>query len=156
MVGKILPLFISFMVSLFSFSAVQDGISGDGEDLKVHQTSVLAEQGWTDTGLDVVEGQDVYFKASGMISLQKGNPMAFCGPDGYDLKTVQQPLSDKNIGALIGKVVYLISVEIDEETGEPRFAFADTIHKEWGQDELWEIGGKLAFVGEIQRWLEVW
>jgi hypothetical protein len=44
--------------------------------------------------------------------------MAYCGPDGYDLKTVQQPIQNKNIGALIGKVVLLISIEVDEETGE--------------------------------------
>ncbi len=80
--------------------------------------SVLANTHWTDTGIDVVEGQEVYFKASGGISLQKGNPMAYCGPDGYDLKTVQQPIKDKNIGALIGKVVMLISIVVDEETGE--------------------------------------
>jgi hypothetical protein len=58
------------------------------------------------------------FEASGVISLQKGNPMAYCGPDGYNLRTVQQPLRDKNIGALIGRVVFLVSVEVDEETGE--------------------------------------
>jgi len=65
-----------------------------------------------------MENQDIYFKTKGGISLQKGNPMAYCGPDGYNLKTIQQPLSDKNIGALIGKVIHLVSVEIDEETGE--------------------------------------
>lgn len=79
---------------------------------------VSADQNWTDTGLDVEEGQELYFKASGMISLQKGNPMAYCGPEGYNLKTVQQPLPEENMGALIGRVVYLVSVEKDEETGE--------------------------------------
>jgi hypothetical protein len=44
--------------------------------------------------------------------------MAWCGPDGMDRKTMQQPISDRNIGALIGKVVWLISIEVDEETGE--------------------------------------
>jgi len=79
---------------------------------------VLGDAGWKDTGLDVSDGQEIYFKASGIISLQKGNPIAQCGPDGYDRKSIQQPLSDENIGALVGKIVQLISVEIDEETGE--------------------------------------
>jgi hypothetical protein len=31
---------------------------------------------------------------------------------------MQQPLKDFNIGALIGRIVFLVSVEIDEETKE--------------------------------------
>lgn len=92
-----------------------------GENRQKQQTlqvNVLADRDWTDTGLDVIEGQQIYFTATGGISLQRGNPMAYCDPDGYNLKTVQQPIPDRNIGALIGKVVHLISVEIDEETGE--------------------------------------
>lgn len=80
--------------------------------------SISSRTQWTDTGFDVNEGQVVHFNAKGSISLQKGNPMAYCGPEGYNLQTIQQPLRDRNIGALIGKVVKLISVEIDEETGE--------------------------------------
>jgi len=82
------------------------------------RVSVLADKDWTDAGLDVIEGQEIYFTATGGISLQNGNPMAYCGPDGYNLKTVQQPFPDRNIGALIGKVIHLVSIEIDEETGE--------------------------------------
>jgi len=73
---------------------------------------------WTDTGRDVERDQALYFKASGGISLQKGNPMAYCGPEGINLKTVQQPVKDKNIGACVGRVVQLISVTEDKETGE--------------------------------------
>lgn len=83
-----------------------------------HRVRVMGNLEWTDAGLDVVEGQEIYFQASGGISLQEGNPIAECGPDGYNRKTLQQPFPDKNIGALIGKVVRLVSVEIDEETGE--------------------------------------
>lgn len=112
-------LFVSpFLVCLVLSSRGQEE---KGEVLKreeLHRLIVSADMNWTDTELDVLEGQEMYFKATGGISLQKGNPMAYCGPDGYNLKTVQQPLPDKNIGALIGKVVHLVSVEIDEETGE--------------------------------------
>jgi len=79
---------------------------------------VPANQSWTDTGLDVEQGQVVFFEASGVICLQQGNPIAHCGPEGYKLKTVQQPLHDKNIGSLMAKIVKLISIETDKETGE--------------------------------------
>jgi hypothetical protein len=75
---------------------------------------------WTDTGIEVVQGQSIEFRAEGKISLQRGNPQADCGPDGYDLLTVQQPLAEKNLGALIGKVVIAVTVIKDEETGEEK------------------------------------
>ncbi len=82
------------------------------------EISVSADRAWTDTGLDVWEGQEIYFRAVGQISLQKGNPVTYCGPEGYSYRSLQQPLQEQNIGALIGKVYFLISVEVDEETGE--------------------------------------
>jgi hypothetical protein len=88
------------------------------ESGRVYRLTVASNTQWTDTGYDVQQSQEIHFRASGGISLQVGNPMAYCGPDGYDLKTLQQPLQDNNIGAVIGKVVLLISIEIDEETGE--------------------------------------
>ena len=75
---------------------------------------------WTDTGIEVIQGQAIEFTAEGRISLQKGNPQADCGPDGYDLVTIQQPLTEKNLGALIGKVVIAVTVIKDEETGTER------------------------------------
>ena len=90
----------------------------DLEWKEVAQVTVLGNVDWTDTGLEVKEDQEIYFSAQRQISLQRGNPMAWCGPDGMDRKTMQQPISDKNIGALIGKVVWLISIEVDEESGE--------------------------------------
>ncbi len=81
--------------------------------------SVLSSESWTDTGYRVLAGQDLQFQASGVISLQKYNPIAFpCSPDGMPYKTVQQAFRDENIGALIGKVVQLVAIEVDEETGE--------------------------------------
>ncbi|MFC2163441.1 hypothetical protein ACFLT2_00425 [Acidobacteriota bacterium] len=85
---------------------------------RVYRFPLASNVKWTDTGYDVQQNQEIHFRATGGISLQVGNPMAYCGPDGYDLKTLQQPLQDNNIGAVIGKVVLLISIEIDEETGE--------------------------------------
>jgi len=75
---------------------------------------------WTDTGIEVIQGQEVEFAAEGTLSLQKGNPQADCGPDGYDLRTLQQPLTDRNLGALIGKVVIAVTVIKDEKTGQEK------------------------------------
>ena len=91
---------------------------GAGEELR--HIVVIGHSTWTDTGIDVVQGQEVSFEAKGHISLQKGNPEAECGPEGYDLRTVQQPLQERNLGALIGKVVVAVTVIKDEKTGEER------------------------------------
>lgn len=80
--------------------------------------TVPGNMSWTDSGLDVEEGEELFFRASGTICLQKGNPRAYCGPEGYDIRTVQQPLAGENLGALIGRVVLLISLNIEEETGK--------------------------------------
>ena len=79
--------------------------------------AVPADAGWVDTGIDVLAGEGFYFKAGGEVSLQRGNPSANCGPAGLDLMTVQQPVPDHNLGALIGKVAQLIGVRTDEDTG---------------------------------------
>lgn len=81
---------------------------------------VMGNVAWTDTGIDVVQGQELSFEAEGRFSLQKGNPQAECGPEGYDLRTVQQPLTERNLGALIGKVVVAVTVIKDEKTGEEK------------------------------------
>jgi hypothetical protein len=81
---------------------------------------VAGDTAWTDTGIEVVLGQTLAFQAEGRLSLQKGNPQAECGPDGYDLRTVQQPLTERNLGALIGKVVVSVTVIEDEKTGEKK------------------------------------
>lgn len=82
------------------------------------ELAVKGNVAWTDTGHDVEEGEEITFVASGSISLQKGNPDASCGPDGYNLKFIQQPIPDENLGSLIGKVARLLFVEKDKETGE--------------------------------------
>ncbi len=89
-----------------------------GGDMRT--VAVAGNLAWTDVGIDVVQGQELSFDAEGRISLQKGNPQAECGPEGYDLRTVQQPLTDRNLGALIGKVVVAVTVIKDEKTGEER------------------------------------
>ena len=79
---------------------------------------ISAESGWADTGLDVVQGDEFHIRGYGEVSLQRGNPAANCGPAGLDFMTVQQPIRDRNLGALIGKVAQLVSVRTDEDSGE--------------------------------------
>lgn len=111
---------VSFILLYFFFFFMDSSavISLKSDSQARLEISVMGDVSWTDTGLDVFEGQEVFFRADGQISLQKGNPVTYCGPDGYSYQSTQQPLRDKNIGALIGKVYLLISVEVDEETGE--------------------------------------
>jgi hypothetical protein len=87
---------------------------------RLHEISVPSYVFWTDTGFDVFEGQEIRFitDPNRKISLQSGNPVAWCGPDGKNLKSIQQPIKGKNFGALIGRVVRLVSIEIDEESEE--------------------------------------
>ena len=85
---------------------------------QIERLSVPGSVDWTDSGYDVLAGQEITFRAQGGISLQQGNPIAYCDPEGKILNTIQQPLKDRPIGALIGRIVRLISIEVDEETGE--------------------------------------
>jgi hypothetical protein len=88
------------------------------EDILLKTLAVPAAAGWLDTGLDVEAGQELVFRASGQITLQTGNPDAACGPAGVDIRSMQQPVMDHNLGALVGKVSYLIGTRKDEESGE--------------------------------------
>ncbi|MCJ7487380.1 MAG: hypothetical protein MUQ25_14625, partial [Candidatus Aminicenantes bacterium] len=46
-----------------------------------------------------------------------GNPDAGCGPGGLDVITVEQPVPNENLGALIGRVAQLVSIRMDEDSG---------------------------------------
>lgn len=94
-----------------------------GPETAQARTVVVAVPGnaaWTDTGLEVSAGEAISFQAEGQITLQRGNPEAECGPDGYDLQTLQQPLTGRNLGSLIGKVVIAVTITVNEKTKEER------------------------------------
>jgi hypothetical protein len=79
--------------------------------------AVAADAGWVDTAIDVGPGEEIHLSASGKIDLQKGNPEASCGPEGLDLVTVDQPVPNANLGALIAKVAQLVARRVDEDSG---------------------------------------
>lgn len=95
------------------------GATRRAQDLQpVKELVIPGDAGWVDTGIDVEEGDEFFFRGEGEISLQKGNPEAACGPDGADIQGLQQPVPDRNLGGLAGKVSWLLSVRTDEKTGE--------------------------------------
>ncbi len=88
------------------------------DPVPVKELVIPGDAGWVDTGIDVEEGDEFFFRGEGEISLQKGNPEAACGPDGADIQGLQQPIPDRNLGGLAGKVGWVLSVRTDEKTGE--------------------------------------
>jgi hypothetical protein len=78
--------------------------------------AVAADAGWVDTVIDVGPGEALSISASGEINLQRGNPEAVCGPEGLDLVTVDQPVPNVNLGALIGKVVQPVARRVDVDS----------------------------------------
>jgi len=79
--------------------------------------AVAAEAGWVDTAIDVTAGDELRFTATGEVNLQRGNPEAVCGPGGIDLVTLDQPVPNANLGALIGKIAQPIARRSDEDSG---------------------------------------
>jgi hypothetical protein len=86
----------------------------------------VAETPWSDSGIDVKEGEEFFFRASGTVSLQKDNPIASCGPEGMNLRTMNQPLPERNLGALIGRIRERVEVVEDKQTKE-------TFTREYGE-----------------------
>ncbi len=107
-------------IVLFSIASSASGALGRLPQalIPVKELVVAGNAGWVDTGIDVEEDQEFLFRGEGEISLQKGNPDAACGPDGADIQGLQQPLPDRNMGCLAGKVSQVLAVRTDEKTGE--------------------------------------
>jgi len=117
--GGLASAFLGLALPWLSQNAGFSSVAGPGQAGAV-VIVVAGDAAWTDTGLDVASGDMIMFEAEGKITLQKGNPEAECGPDGYDLQTLQQPLTGRNMGALIGKVVIGVTVLVNEKTKEER------------------------------------
>jgi hypothetical protein len=105
---------------LFSVVSSASGVPGcrPQDPVPVKELIVPGNAGWVDTGIDVEEDEEYFFRGEGEISLQKGNPEAACGPDGADIQGLQQPLPERNLGCLAGRVSQVLAVRTDEKTGE--------------------------------------
>jgi hypothetical protein len=104
--------------------AVQEG-GPPGFDF-VKRVSVAAGTPWSDAQIEVKEGEEFYFQAAGTVSLQKDNPVAGCGPEGMNLRTMRQPLTDRNLGALIGRILEKVEIVEDKQT-------KDKVTREYGE-----------------------
>ena len=116
-------IFLALGIAALGFAAIAPGglapqdqtPATDGPTVK--KVTVPADAGWVDTGVDVGPGEELIFRAAGEVSLQRGNPDAGCGPGGLDVITVEQPVPNENLGALIGRVAQLVSTRTDEDSG---------------------------------------
>jgi hypothetical protein len=97
--------------------SVPPGERPEGFEL-IKKTTHTGTAPWTDTGIEVKAGEEFYFEAEGTVSLQKDNPVAVCGPEGLNLRTMQQPVTDQNLGCLIGRVLERTEVTVDKDRGE--------------------------------------
>jgi hypothetical protein len=113
---KVLTLISLGVLVVFAYSSLPQEFLQDFELIK--KVLVVGSTPWTDTGVDVKRGQEFYFEAEGMVSLQRDNPISVCGPEGLNLRTMQQPLHDQNLGALICRVREKVEVSEDKQTGE--------------------------------------
>jgi hypothetical protein len=67
------------------------------------EITVLADQPWTDTGLNVRVGQTLRFEADGRILFTRGNENV-TGPDGAHEAGPRFPVPAMGVGGLIGKI----------------------------------------------------
>ena len=117
-VACVIVALLGLIFLLVPASAPCDAIRTVRDLQPVQELIVPGDAGWVDTGIDVEEGDEYFFRGEGEISLQKGNPDAACGPDGADVQGLQQPVPDRNLGCLAGKIAQVLAVRTDEKTGE--------------------------------------
>jgi len=80
------------------------GRGGRGAGLRERAVTVRANEPWTDTGVDVRFGQEIYFEAAGEIRWGPGDRRD--GPDGERNSPFNpnRPMSNRAGGALIGRI----------------------------------------------------
>ena len=80
------------------------GRSGRGAGLRERVVTVRATTGWTDAGIDVRVGQELYFEAAGEIRWGPGDRRD--GPDGERNSpyNANRPMPNRPAGALIGRI----------------------------------------------------
>jgi hypothetical protein len=117
-VNHVIVVLLGLILLLVPASAPCGAIRPAQDLQPVKEIIVPGDAGWVDTGIDVEEEDEYFFRGEGEISLQKGNPDAACGPDGADIQGLQQPVPDRNLGCLAGKVARVLAVRADEKTGE--------------------------------------
>ena len=80
-----------------------DVIGGIPRGMRERQVSVTAREAWTDTGVDVRAGQQIYFEASGEWRWGSNRRDGAAGENGSP-RNVNRPLPDRPAAALLGRV----------------------------------------------------
>ena len=88
-----------------------DSPSGSPRGLRERQVNVTARQAWTDTGVDVRGGQQIYFKADGEVRWGPNRRDGAAG-ERNSPRNAGRPLPDRPAAALIGRI---------GENGDPFF-----------------------------------
>lgn len=80
------------------------GRGGRGTGLRERTVTVRANAPWSDTGVDVRNGQEIYFEAAGEIRWGPGDRRD--GPDGERNSpfNANRPMPNRPAGALIGRI----------------------------------------------------
>jgi hypothetical protein len=65
--------------------------------------SVAARSPWTDTGVQVRQGQEVYFEARGKVHWGKDRDDG-AGGEGHSPRNAARPIPDRPAAALIGRI----------------------------------------------------
>jgi hypothetical protein len=81
----------------------RDDTFGIPRGMRERQVNVTAREGWTDTGIDVRAGQQIYFQASGEWRWGSNRRDGAAGENGSP-RNVNRPLPDRPAAALLGRV----------------------------------------------------
>jgi len=115
--------------------SVDDAIVSTSEP-EVHQVEVSGTKAWTDTGIDVVEGDRVAVKATGVVVHDSRNGI---GPVGFpNIPELVTPLPSENHAGLLGRVT---------EQGDPFYIGAGTTFTA-AQSGRFELGINDGFLGD--------
>jgi hypothetical protein len=95
-----------------------DRVGGSGSRAGLRERSVVvqARTAWTDTGVDVRPGQEIFFSASGEVRWGPGRRDGAAGERNSPFNQAR-PMPDRNAAALIGKI---------GENGDPFFIGGST------------------------------
>jgi hypothetical protein len=125
-------------------SNTNPSLGGRPGGMRERQTSVLAIQPWTDTGIEVRAGQTVYFEAQGKVRWGKDRTD---GPEGErnSPPNANRPMSNRNAAALIGKIGNDMFF-IGGETGPMRMRSSGRLYLGVNDDVLTDNSGNFRVV----------
>jgi len=119
-------------------------LGGRPSGMRERQTLVSANQGWTDSGVDVRAGQTIYFEAQGRVRWGKDRQD---GPGGEhnSPSNPNRPMGNRNAAALIGKIGSDMFF-IGDDTGPIRMRSGGRLYLGVNDDVLTDNSGNFRVV----------